>query len=231
MGSPVPDPEIGAIFERWTVTGPTIQGKHKKVPATCTCGVSKIVDKSNLLKGLSRSCGCLSKETTSAIFTKHGKRGSPVYAVWNMMKQRCKLPTNKQYADYGGRGIKFDPAWEDFENFYRDMGDPPFPGATLEREDTNGDYCKANCSWATRTQQNRNTRRTVLFDYKGQKLTLAQIAEITGMNQNTLSSRVYGQSLSMEEATTRPLIPNEESGAMAGINRHYQGRIDGENKY
>ena len=147
------------------------------------------------------------------------------------MKQRCKLPTNKQYADYGGRGIKFDPAWEDFENFYRDMGDPPFPGATLEREDTNGDYCKANCSWATRTQQNRNTRRTVLFNFQGQKLTLPEIAEKVGMNQNTLSSRIYGQGLSMEEATTRPLIPNEESGAMAGINRHYQGRIVGENKY
>lgn len=231
MSSPVPDPEVGAVFGRWTVTGPTIQGKHKKVPVTCTCGNAKIVDKTNLLKGLSRSCGCLSKEVTSAISTKHGKRGSPVYAVWNMMKQRCNLPTNKQYADYGGRGIKVCPEWHDFANFYRDMGDPPFTGAMLERKDTDGDYCKANCCWASRTQQNRNTRRTVLFDYKGQKLTLAQIAEITGMNQNTLASRVYGQSLTMEEAVNRPLIPNEVSGAMAGMGRAYKGRVDGENKY
>ena len=71
----------------------------------------------------------------------------------------------------------------------------------------------------------------MLFDYKGQKLTLAQIAEITGMNQNTLTSRIYGQSMTMEEAVSRPLIPNEVSGAMAGIGRAYKGRVDGENKY
>lgn len=231
MASPVPDPELGAVFGRWTVTGPTVQAKHKKVPVTCICGVSKAIDKTNLLKGLSQSCGCLAKEVTSALSKTHGKSGTPVYAVWNMMKQRCSLPSNASYPDYGGRGISYDPTWESFEVFYRDMGDPPFPRATLERLDTNGNYCKENCRWASKLEQANNKRNNVLFEYKGQKLSLSKIAKLTGMNQNTLTSRIYGQSLSLEEALAKPITPNEVSGAMAGMGRAYKGRVDGENKY
>lgn len=48
---------------------------------------------------------------------KHGKKGSPVYAVWRQMLTRCTNPKFIQYADYGGRGISVCERWRCFENF------------------------------------------------------------------------------------------------------------------
>lgn len=90
----------------------------------------------------------------------------PRRAVWRSMKQRCANPLNSHYARYGGRGYKFYGArgikvcerWSSFENFLEDMGTAP-PGLQLDRIDNDGDYCKENCRWATRSEQQRNTRR------------------------------------------------------------------------
>lgn len=82
---------------------------------------------------------------------------TPTYNSWDCMKQRCKNPNNKAYKNYGGRGITYDKRWEDFENFIKDMGVRP-KGKTLERIDVNKNYCKENCKWATRLEQQHNMR-------------------------------------------------------------------------
>ena len=73
------------------------------------------------------------------------------------MKARCDNPKNPAYARYGGRGITIDPSWRVFENFYQDMGEPPF-GFSLERLNNAQGYSKTNCVWATASEQNRNKR-------------------------------------------------------------------------
>lgn len=79
------------------------------------------------------------------------------YKSWNSMKNRCNNSKLKEYKNYGARGISYDPKWEKFENFYNDMGKRP-EGATLDRIDVNKNYCKENCRWATKTEQQRNLR-------------------------------------------------------------------------
>jgi len=73
------------------------------------------------------------------------------------MKRRCDKPTCKEYVMYGGRGIRYDPAWSRFEAFYADMGDRP-DGLSLDRIDNDGDYAKDNCRWADRLTQRMNQR-------------------------------------------------------------------------
>lgn len=73
------------------------------------------------------------------------------------MKSRCSNPNNKRYSDYGGRGIKVCKRWNDFRNFFADMGVRP-GGRTLERKDNNGDYEPDNCCWATYYEQRINSR-------------------------------------------------------------------------
>ena len=75
------------------------------------------------------------------------------YRIWEGVRHRCK-----HHPEYAGRGITCDPRWARFENFLADMGEAP-PGLTLDRIDNDGGYSKANCRWATYSQQNANQRR------------------------------------------------------------------------
>jgi hypothetical protein len=86
-------------------------------------------------------------------------RQHPVYAVWNVMRQRCQNPRNKQFEDYGGRGIRVIGRWNTFANFWRDMGSTYQRGLTLDRINNNGPYSAANCRWTTMAVQVRNSRR------------------------------------------------------------------------
>lgn len=81
----------------------------------------------------------------------------PEYRSWHMMKQRCQNPKCPSYDYYGGRGIRVCDRWQEFENFYEDMGVRPI-GTSLDRIDSNGDYCLANCRWATQQEQALNHR-------------------------------------------------------------------------
>ena len=79
--------------------------------------------------------------------------------VWQMMKARCNSLVNPRYADYGGRGISVCPRWENsFEDWLADMGSPPSPDHSIDREDNDGNYEPQNCRWATQSEQCFNRR-------------------------------------------------------------------------
>ena len=112
------------------------------------------------------------------------------YPCYVAMKGRCNNPKKSDYDYYGGRGIKVCDSWnEDFLNFYNDLGDRP-EGTTLDRIDPDGDYCPDNCRWATHKIQSNNTRRNVWVEYEGEKKTLAQWCDFTGINRATLAYRL-----------------------------------------
>ncbi len=207
MVAPTPNPVAGGRYGRWLVLSsePIKREKYLYFKLRCECGVEKEVEKNNFMKGKSVSCGCYNVEVTKITNKTHGMSKLPIYAIWNMMVQRCHVPTYRLYADYGGRGIKVCDEWRTFENFYRDMGDPPFEGASLERERNEKGYSKDNCRWATRIEQNRNKRNNHRYEYNGESLLLIEWAERTGINHATLSSRVNQYGWSIEKALTTPV--------------------------
>lgn len=138
----------------------------------CDCGNVTNVTAADLRSGHTRSCGCLMRETSKATLTTHGESKTRLYTVWSGMKGRCNRPSSKSYKNYGGRGIKVCPEWEEsfeafatwaYENGYDETakrGD-----CTIDRVDVNGDYEPSNCRWVDMKIQARNTRRAL----KGEK--------------------------------------------------------------
>jgi hypothetical protein len=113
-----------------------------------------------------------------------------IYNIWQQMIQRCSNVKHVQYPNYGGRGITVSDDWKTFENFYRDMGDPPSEGHTLERKDGNIGYEAGNCTWATQLEQQNNRRNNVLLEFDGKTLTIAQWARELGLAPTTIQSRI-----------------------------------------
>jgi hypothetical protein len=93
----------------------------------------------------------------------------PLYTTWANMLSRCYNPDAPGYENYGGRGIRVDPAWHHFACFARDMGAKPGPELTLERKNNALGYSKHNCKWDTRSNQcvNRRTFKNNTSGYTG----------------------------------------------------------------
>ena len=156
----------------------------------CPCGAKFIATLSNVLRGNTRSCGCLKSKINSEKATTHGMSTTRSYMQWQSMISRCSKPSDPAYKSYGERGITVCERWLSFENFFADMGSRP-NGKTLDRRDNDKGYSPDNCRWATQKEQANNTRANILLTYDGQTKTLTQWAEIHGVPVKRVFARRY----------------------------------------
>ena len=183
----------GQRFGRLVVISkaPSSQGRS---PVTqwnciCDCGEAKVVGTMNLVRGRTKSCGCMQKEIVSANSTTHGLRNSGAYNSWHAMWGRCKRMSNASFPNYGGRGITICDRWKSFANFYADMGDRP-NGMTLDRfPNADGNYEPGNCRWATKEEQDTNKRTNVRVTWQGKTQTYSQWAKELGQDASVLRQR------------------------------------------
>lgn len=90
-------------------------------------------------------------------------QSTPEYKTWLGMKARCYRPKNKDFPNWGGRGIAVCERWRsDFSAFLSDMGKKPSPNHSIDRLDSNADYSPENCRWATIRQQGGENRRGLI---------------------------------------------------------------------
>ena len=109
------------------------------------------------------------------------------------MIQRCFNPNAGNYNYYGGRGITVCEEWVNSFERFRDWSiDNNFKEElTLDRIDTNGDYCPENCRWVSWKVQQNNRRNNTTVEFGGNTYTLSEAADLLGENYNTFRSRVY----------------------------------------
>lgn len=184
----------------------------------CDCGNTCTVRSDGIITGRTSSCGCLQKELSSkrmkakehSVGYKHGYAGRkkhPLYISWLSMRNRCYNRGHENYNHYGGRGVQICTEWkEDFEAFMSWAMDHGYKeGLTIERIDNDGNYEPGNCRWATRKEQanNRKSSRFLVFD--GEKRTIAEWSDITGIRSYNILQRIDKLGWSVERALTTPV--------------------------
>lgn len=171
------------------------KGKFTQYECLCDCGDTCLRLATKLFSGRLISCGCkqgYGNGTTRKhkIALKHGKSGTSIYLTWQGMISRCHNQNNKNYHQYGGRGILVCDSWHKFENFYADMGDKPTKELSLERIENNSGYNKDNVKWGTKSEQHRNKRDNHFLKLDDELLTLSEWSRKTGLNAATISGRL-----------------------------------------
>lgn len=155
----------------------------------CDCGNKIVVCGSNIKNGHTKSCGCIDYERK----VKHGMSGKKLYKLFYGIKSRCFYKKNKQYKDYGGRGIKICEDWMNnfksfcdwaIENGYKD-------GLTIDRIDVNGDYCPENCRFVNNYIQSRNRRNNVFMSMYGKTLCLTDWCKLLKIPKETARYHFY----------------------------------------
>ncbi len=138
----------------------------------CECGKEFMVVYNSLVSGNTSSCGCLKNTMNGLSETRLGK-------IYTNMTTRCSNPKSTAYKDYGARGITVCQEWlDDFMNFYNWAMDNGYVAPlTLERNDVNGNYCPENCTWIPKSEQSKNTTRSLRFNVNGRCLNIFQFQE------------------------------------------------------
>jgi hypothetical protein len=160
-----------------------------------------------MVAGLSKSCGCgiIESNVRSA---KHNMCETKFYNSWSGMKDRSYRKKMKNYTE---RGISLCKEWHEFRRFRDDMyksyvkhvkkfGEK---NTTIDRIDNNGNYCKENCRWATRKEQQRNTSRNIYIEFKRKRMVIKDWADSIGIGSSCLWNRLYKLGWPLEEALTK----------------------------
>lgn len=154
----------------------------------CQCGTTAEVRAQEILDGKSTKCrSCASRIKSAATPAEqriatarhasavaasvaHERRtparkhyGDAYLVVRNIgvsAKQRCTNPNTVGYANYGGRGIRFEfTSVAEFAVWVLDhLGPLPSPNHSIDRIDNARGYEPGNLRWATREEQGRNKR-------------------------------------------------------------------------
>ena len=208
-----PKINIGEKYGRWLVTDVERVGNYYRGVCQCDCGNIGSVRQDTLLNGQSTSCGCYSKEVVRKVNSKRGGITThPLYQRWYDLNRRCYDTTRKDFHHYGGRGITVCDDWNKYNpngfiNFLKDMEDSYVEGLEIDRIDNDGNYCRENCKWSTRSEQVINSRNLVsnigaahwLNDGE-ETLHLAAMAKKHNMSPRKLQDRVGKLGWTLEDA-------------------------------
>lgn len=167
----------------------------------CDCGNRVQVLANSLRNGNNKSCGCYRRDKR----TRHRRTHTRLYNIWENMKQRCRNPNNRQYADYGGRGICVCDEWLNFEVFYQwALSNGYNDSLSIDRIDNDKGYTPDNCRWTDATTQANNRRFCWYITYNGETRTASQWAEIAGISADLFRGRLY-RGWSVERALSTPI--------------------------
>lgn len=119
------------------------------------------------------------KDCRGKLNERHGMTGTNFYNVWQAMLQRCNNPNNKKYHIYGGKGVTVCDKWQTFEGFYEDNHNLYQDGLTIDRKDSNGNYCPENVRWISHSKNSsETTKRKPVIQYRISLVPVKSLIEV-----------------------------------------------------
>lgn len=185
---------IGKTFNYLTIVEYIGQVKGKRfVMAKCKCGSFLKCNAHALIYGGTKSCGCYHIEK----ITKHGLHNHSLHRVWNLMKNRCYNPKDKNYNLYGGNGVTVCEEWkDDFKVFYDwAVANGWKNGLQLDKDSISSKievktYSPSTCCFVTRSVNNRHKVDNRIVEYNGFSATAIEWSERLGMKYETFIWRL-----------------------------------------
>lgn len=215
----------GQVFGRLTCMEDVGRDKRRNSLwlCRCACGNTVVVSAAKLMRGNTRSCGCLRNDLARERRTTHGLSRDTngghrrTYQIWVGMRQRCSNPNRREYPRYGGRGITVCDEWQaDYKAFYDwAMAHGYREELTLDRIDNDGPYAPSNCRWASPLEQSMNCRmraNTVWATLNGETKPLIEWARLLGIDYKKAYHRLK-QGFSAEESLASPATRHEDKEA------------------
>jgi hypothetical protein len=167
-------------------------GTNRRWLCACSCGKEFVSFQNGLRDGNTKSCGCLQKEEASRANKVHGFCEHKLYSVRKAMIRRCYNEKEKQFKNYGARGIYVCEEWRrsptDFINWCTSNGWKE--GLEIDRIDNNDGYHPGNVRFVDRSTNASNTRRNIYVIVDGVKMTVTQAARKNGITPKAAHSRL-----------------------------------------
>ena len=109
---------------------------------------------------------------------------------YDSLIKRCYDPCDRQYKDYGGRGIDVCDEWrQEFKSFVEwAIGHGYKRGLSMDRIDNEKGYFPNNVRFTDSLTQNNNTRANILIVYNGRHYTLSQFCRKYNLKYKTAHS-------------------------------------------
>lgn len=172
----------------------------------CDCGNKKVIPSSSLVSGCSNSCGCFRKEFIGDTHRKHGMSDTRLYHIFGGMVARCYNPNNKDFKNYGGRGITICPEWLNDKTLFFDWAieNGYTEKLSIDRKENSRGYAPDNCRWTTNTEQARNTRQNVFIKIGTETKTLVEWANKFNIDPSTVWHRIKA-GWKRVDAVTKPV--------------------------
>ena len=136
------------------------------------------------------------------------------------MKSRCYNENDGKYDKYGGRGIRVCDEWlgkDGAKNFaewaYKNGFDErkKQKEQSIDRIDVDGNYEPSNCRFVNAKTQANNKTNTVYIEYNGERKSLQEWSELTGIKESTIRWRI-NNGYSTEKALTEKVKVVKRSG-------------------
>lgn len=115
--------------------------------------------------------------------------------TWHLIRSRCEKETDKDYHNYGGRGITLYKEWHDVNKFVEWYWEQshhnimPSTMQSVDRINVNKGYSPSNCRLVDVVAQSNNRRSNRFVEVNNERLTFTEVARKYHLTKDTVRYR------------------------------------------